>query len=144
MAEGSTRDTYKTFRLLTTRWLDNNLYGHMNNVVLYSLFDSAVSGWLIEAGVLDIHGGEQIGLVVVTGCRYWGGEPSFRMWCMPAFSLRSSAHRPSATKSACSAMTKGERPRPNASLCMLMWTAKRPGRKPLNDPLRNALQSILA
>ncbi|MCB1453305.1 MAG: acyl-CoA thioesterase [Rhizobiaceae bacterium] len=50
--------------------MDNDLYGHMNNVVHYSLFDTAVNGWLIEQGVLDIHGGDQIGLVVETGCRY--------------------------------------------------------------------------
>jgi acyl-CoA thioester hydrolase len=51
--------------------MDNDIYGHMNNVVHYSLFDSAVNGWLIEKGVLDIHGGDQIGIVVETGCRYF-------------------------------------------------------------------------
>lgn len=51
--------------------MDNDIYGHMNNVVHYSLFDTAVNGWLIEQGVLDIHGGDQIGLVVETGCRYF-------------------------------------------------------------------------
>jgi acyl-CoA thioester hydrolase len=66
------RQDYRTFRTITTRWMDNDIYGHMNNVVHYSLFDSAVNGWLIEKGVLDIHHGEQIGLVVETGCRYFG------------------------------------------------------------------------
>lgn len=51
--------------------MDNDVYGHMNNVVHYSLFDTAVNGWLIEQGTLDIHRGEQIGLVVETGCRYF-------------------------------------------------------------------------
>ena len=51
--------------------MDNDPYGHMNNVVHYSLFDTAVNGWLIEQGVLDIQLGEQIGLVVETGCRYF-------------------------------------------------------------------------
>lgn len=51
--------------------MDNDAYGHMNNVVHYSLFDTAVNGWLIENGVLDIHHGNQIGLVVETGCRYF-------------------------------------------------------------------------
>lgn len=51
--------------------MDNDIYGHMNNVVHYSLFDTAVNGWLIEKGVLDIHAGGQIGLVVETGCRYF-------------------------------------------------------------------------
>ncbi|MCO6388880.1 acyl-CoA thioesterase [Aliihoeflea sp. 40Bstr573] len=51
--------------------MDNDAYGHMNNVVHYSLFDTAVNGWLIEGGVLDIQKGEQIGLVVETGCKYF-------------------------------------------------------------------------
>lgn len=65
------RGDYRVFRTLTTRWMDNDVYGHMNNVVHYSLFDTAVNGWLIEAGALDFAGGGQIGLVVETGCRYF-------------------------------------------------------------------------
>ncbi len=67
----STRDSYRHFRTIQTRWMDNDVYGHMNNVVHYSLFDTAVNGWLIENGLLDIHRGEQVGLVVETGCRYF-------------------------------------------------------------------------
>jgi acyl-CoA thioester hydrolase len=67
----STRSAYRAFRTITTRLLDNDVYGHMNNVVHYSLFDTAVNGWLIERGVLDMHAGDQIGLVVETGCRYF-------------------------------------------------------------------------
>ncbi|MFK5978066.1 MAG: thioesterase family protein [Rhizobiaceae bacterium] len=67
----SHRDDYKVFYSITTRWMDNDVYGHMNNVVHYSLFDTAVNGWLIGEGVLNIHEGEQIGLVVETGCRYF-------------------------------------------------------------------------
>lgn len=67
----SSRHDFRAFRTIATRWMDNDLYGHMNNVVHYSLFDTAVNGWLIERGVLDIHRGEQIGLVVETGCRYF-------------------------------------------------------------------------
>lgn len=70
--EAAFRSDYRTFRTITTRWMDNDIYGHMNNVVHYSLFDTAVNGWLIENGVLDIHAGGQIGLVVETGCRYFG------------------------------------------------------------------------
>jgi len=51
--------------------MDNDVYGHMNNVVHYSLFDTAVNGWLIDQGVLDFRNGEQVGLVVETGCRYF-------------------------------------------------------------------------
>ncbi|WP_157019323.1 acyl-CoA thioesterase [Mesorhizobium xinjiangense] len=67
----SGRTAYRTFRTITTRWMDNDLYGHMNNVVHYSLFDTAVNGWLIEKEAVDIHNGGQIGLVVETGCRYF-------------------------------------------------------------------------
>ncbi|WP_252912168.1 acyl-CoA thioesterase [Aliihoeflea aestuarii] len=67
----STRDDFPAFQVITTRWMDNDIYGHMNNVVHYSLFDTAVNGWLIAEGVLDIHKGDQIGLVVETGCRYF-------------------------------------------------------------------------
>jgi acyl-CoA thioester hydrolase len=70
-AAPSSRADYRAFRTLSTRWMDNDIYGHMNNVVHYSLFDTAVNGWLIEEGVLDIAGGDQIGLVVETGCRYF-------------------------------------------------------------------------
>ncbi len=52
-----TRSDYKVFRTIGTRWSDNDTYGHMNNVVHYSFFDSAVNGFLIESGVLDIKGG---------------------------------------------------------------------------------------
>lgn len=64
------RADYAAFRRITTRWADNDVYGHVNNVVYYSWFDTAVNAHLIEAGVLDIHGGAVIGLVVETGCRY--------------------------------------------------------------------------
>ena len=67
----STRADYRAFLTIATRWMDNDIYGHMNNVVHYSLFDTAVNGWLIGQGVLDIHGGDRIGLVVETGCRYF-------------------------------------------------------------------------
>jgi acyl-CoA thioester hydrolase len=65
------RGDYKAFVELTTRWNDNDVYGHMNNVVHYALFDTAVNQYLIEQGALDIHHGEQIGLVVHTECHYF-------------------------------------------------------------------------
>lgn len=64
------RDAYRHFRTIPTRWSDNDVYGHVNNVVYYSWFDTAVNAYLIEAGALDIEAGEVIGLVVETGCRY--------------------------------------------------------------------------
>ena len=65
------RAQFRTFQTIATRWLDNDVYGHLNNVVHYSLFDTAVNKTLIEAGVLDIHGGAVIGLVVHTQCHYF-------------------------------------------------------------------------
>ena len=65
------REHYRAFRSIGTRWMDNDIYGHVNNVVYYSWFDTAVNGWLIEQGALDIHAGEVIGLVVETQCNYF-------------------------------------------------------------------------
>ena len=59
------------FSRIDTRWSDNDVYGHVNNVVYYSYFDTVVNRWLIEAGALDIHGGSVIGLVVETQCHYF-------------------------------------------------------------------------
>mgnify|MGYP006287163881 CR=1 FL=1 len=65
------REAYKAFRSIGTRWMDNDVYGHVNNVVYYSWFDTAVNATLIEQGVLDIHGGQTIGLVIETQCNYF-------------------------------------------------------------------------
>lgn len=64
------RTDFKHFVSLQTRWMDNDVYGHVNNVNYYSYFDTAVNGYLIEQGVLDIHHGAVIGLVVETQCSY--------------------------------------------------------------------------
>jgi len=64
------RGAYRAWRRLTTRWADNDAYGHINNIVYYGWFDTAVNAWLIEAGLLDVARGDPIGLVVETGCRY--------------------------------------------------------------------------
>ena len=65
------RASYRAWRPITTRWMDNDVYGHVNNVVYYSWFDTAVNAHLIEQGALDIHHGEVIGLVVETQCNYF-------------------------------------------------------------------------
>ncbi len=65
------RHDYRKFMTITTRWMDNDVYGHINNVQYYSYFDTAVNRYLIDAGVLDIHGGETIGLVVETHCNFF-------------------------------------------------------------------------
>jgi acyl-CoA thioester hydrolase len=65
------RDAYRRFTRITTRWMDNDVYGHVNNVVYYSFFDTAVNGTLIELGALDIQKSAVIGLVVETRCNYF-------------------------------------------------------------------------
>lgn len=65
------RSHFPQFQTITTRWADNDVYGHVNNVVHYSYFDTAVNKFLIEAGALDIHAGAVIGLVVHTQCHYF-------------------------------------------------------------------------
>jgi len=64
------RDTYRHWQPIVTRWSDNDMYGHVNNSIYYHWFDTAVNNWLMAAGCLDPGGGEVIGLVVETGCRY--------------------------------------------------------------------------
>lgn len=66
-----TRDEFGLFRSLQTRWSDNDVYGHVNNVIHYLLFDTAINGWLIDAGQLDFRNGAIVGLVVETGCSYF-------------------------------------------------------------------------
>src|SRR3954466_11658117 len=65
------RDDYRHVREITTRWMDNDAYGHLNNVVYYSLFDTVVNRTLIEAGALDVERSDGIGLVVETHCNYF-------------------------------------------------------------------------
>ena len=64
------RSAYARFVHLTTRWMDNDIYAHLNNVVAYSLFDTAVNQTLIETGALDVPAGPVVGLVVESGCAY--------------------------------------------------------------------------
>ena len=64
------RADFPVFRGITTRWMDNDVYGHVNNVVYYSWFDTTVNAFLIEQGVLDPGAGDVVGVVVETLCRY--------------------------------------------------------------------------
>ena len=65
------RSAFRAFRPIATRWSDNDVYGHVNNVVYYSWFDTAVNGLLIDKGAIDIHTGKVIGLVIETQCNYF-------------------------------------------------------------------------
>ena len=69
--EPNGRDAYRHFQPITTRWMDNDAYGHVNNVVYYAYFDTVVNKYLIEQGVLDYRNGSTIGLVVETHCNYF-------------------------------------------------------------------------
>jgi acyl-CoA thioester hydrolase len=68
--EPERRERYPFWVPITTRWSDNDAYGHVNNVVFYSYFDTAANRYLIEHGGLDLHAGPVIGLVVESSCRY--------------------------------------------------------------------------
>ena len=94
------RTAYRAFRTIGTRWMDNDAYGHVNNVVYYSWFDTAVNAHLIEAGVLDIHQGATIGLVVETQCNYFAPW-RFRRPSKPACASRAWASRACAMKWDC-------------------------------------------
>lgn len=65
------RSAFPHFLALPTRWMDNDSYGHVNNVNYYSFFDTAVNRYLIDQGVLDIRTDTTVGLVVETGCSYF-------------------------------------------------------------------------
>ena len=65
------RSEFAHFHVISTRWMDNDSYGHVNNVNYYSFFDTAVNHYLIDQGVLDIHKDTAVGLVVETGCSYF-------------------------------------------------------------------------
>jgi len=69
--ERLTRVAFGVFRSIPTRWADNDVYGHVNNVVYHSWFDTAVNAWLVERGFLDIAGSAVVGLVVETTCSYF-------------------------------------------------------------------------
>ncbi|MBA5685539.1 acyl-CoA thioesterase [Rugamonas apoptosis] len=65
------REQFRHFMTIPTRWIDNDQYGHVNNVVYYSYFDTAVNQFLIERGVLDIHNDQLVGYVVDSACAYF-------------------------------------------------------------------------
>jgi acyl-CoA thioester hydrolase len=67
----SNRSEYNHFILLGTRWNDNDIYGHMNNVIYYELFDTAVNKWLLTNDLLNIQNGKIIGLIVKSGCDFF-------------------------------------------------------------------------
>ncbi len=65
------REHFPYVTTIDTRWMDNDVYGHVNNVVYYSLFDTVVNRWLMQNDLLDVRASAAIGLVVETGCQYF-------------------------------------------------------------------------
>ncbi|MGA4267282.1 nitroreductase family protein [Ralstonia nicotianae] len=122
-----TRDDYRHFQAVTTRWMDNDIYGHVNNVVYYSDFDTVVNAYLIGQGVLDPTVGETIGLVVESQCNYFAPlsfpdrvTAGLRVARLGRTSVRYE-------RSACSATRRARRPRKGISSTS-MWTGRRAGR----------------
>ena len=64
------RGAYRHFQRIPTRWVDNDIYGHVNNAVYYSYFDTVINVWLIAHAGLDIRGGAQIGLCAESHCKF--------------------------------------------------------------------------
>ena len=116
------RSAYKHYQAITTRWMDNDVYRHVNNVVYYSYFDTVVNQYLIEQGALDIEKSEVVGLVVETHVPVLLARSRFPRRSTPGCASQASAIRASATRSACSATTTRLRP-PRAISSMSTWTA---------------------
>ena len=70
MSESVTRDEFRVIRSIPTRWMDNDHYGHVNNVAYYSFFDTAVNGFLLESTGIDIRTLPAIGIVAESSCRF--------------------------------------------------------------------------
>jgi acyl-CoA thioesterase FadM len=119
-----TRADFSLFLPISTRWMDNDVYGHINNVTYYSFFDTAVNRYLMECGVLDIAHSTVIGLVVETGCHYFSSL-SFPDDIEAGISV---AHI-GGMKSAFLKRTRNL-PRPMAISCMFMLTRTRGGQCP--------------
>jgi acyl-CoA thioester hydrolase len=73
MSDGESREDYPHLSTLQTRWADNDVYGHVNNVEYYAFFDTVINRWLISEGGLDIHDGEVIGVCAESHCTYRSG-----------------------------------------------------------------------
>jgi acyl-CoA thioester hydrolase len=139
----TSRTDYPHISTLQTRWADNDVYGHVNNVAYYGYFDTIVNDYLISQGALDIHDGAVIGLVVETGCRY------FAPLAFPQKlegGLRVSRIGKSSVKYELAIFAEGENP-PAAEGFFVHVYVDRESRRPvagLPDPLRAALQRLHA
>jgi acyl-CoA thioester hydrolase len=140
-AEALPRDLYRRWYPLETRWSDNDVYGHINNVIYYSYIDSAVNRFLIEDGGLDIHAGDTVGFVVSSGCDYLA--PAAYPEALEA-GLRVAQLGTSSVRYGVGIFRRGE-PQPCAQgfsvHVFVSRSSQRP--QPMPAPLREALASIL-
>jgi len=138
----SQRSQYRVFRTITTRWMDNDVYGHLNNVVHYSLFDTAVSGWLLEQGLVEPFRSEQIGLVVETGCRYFA-EITFPD--IVTAGIRVAKLGTSSVRYEIGLFRNDERDASAEGFFVHVYVDRATRRpRPLNEPLRKALEEQLS
>ena len=128
------RTDFPAIRTITTRWEDEDVYGHVNNVVYYSFFDTAVNGYLIDATGVDIRKLDAYGIVAETQLPVPARAAASRATSTPGSRSPSSARRASSTRSACSRATTTSRPRSAASCtCTSPATTARSRRSPTSS-----------
>lgn len=135
------RSGYRYFLPITTRWMDNDIYGHVNNVVYYAYFDTIANHYLITRGGLDIHNGDVVGFVVNSQCSYRSAaaypeplEGGFRVNRLGNSSVEYGvAIFKEGAEDACAAGT--------FTHVFVDRETERP--TPIPDPMREALQSVL-
>lgn len=136
------RAAFPHFCEIATRWMDNDVYGHVNNVVYYSYFDTAVNQFLIERGVLDIHHGEVVGFVVDSGCSYFSpiAFPDVVHVGIRVAKLGNSSVRYEI------ALYRNDDPRPCAAGHFVHVYVERSSNRsaPIPPPVRNVLATIIA
>ena len=126
------RSDFKAFRDLQTRWMDVDIYGHVNNVQYLSFFDTAVNGWYIDNGLLDPVGGGDIFLVAETGCHYFA-ELKFPQPVTAGLRIRKNRHKLSCLQGR-SVFWKGTRQR--GSWSFRAYSRRAPFPAPNRDPGR--------
>ena len=113
------REHYRHSRPLPTRWRDNDVYHHINNVIYYEFFDTVINGYLMEEGGLDFSAGEQVGYAVETHCTFLKPVRFLMLW-MPVCASGNWAIPACATKLASSSAAMKSRRR-SAISCMSSW-----------------------
>lgn len=140
--EIGSRSDYRHFYALDTRWADNDIYGHINNVVYYSYIDSVVNRFLIQEAGLDINAGSIVGFVVSSGCDYL--KPAAYPDALQA-GLRVDHLGNSSVRYGVGIFRKGEDSPCARGFSVHVFVARPANRPvPLPDTLRRALETLLA